>query len=84
MSETIDSNPEEWGASEACYGLLFLLTGVLTGWFFVGLVTSEFWPLVLVAGWGWLMAPLLVILGANALWESARAALRRIGDWWAQ
>lgn len=84
MNGRTDRSEEEWSVSDAGYGLLFLVLGSLIGVLFVILVTSEFWPLVLVAGWGWLMSPLLVILGANALWESARAASRRIGGWWVQ
>ena len=80
MSETNHEKVEEWDSSDLCYGLLFLVSGVLIGALFVSLLTSEYWPLILVGGWGWLMCPLLIILGVTALWESARALWRRLGE----
>lgn len=60
-----------WTRRDARLGALFLLTGLLvTAYAFTAMQNGA--P-VMLWGTGWLLGPLMLLLGGNALWRSLRS-----------
>jgi len=64
--------PNEWTPRDALLGSVFLVVGLLI----LACVVLAIWsglPWYLL-GFGWLVGPVFVLLGTNALYQSARSA----------
>lgn len=72
---------DEWAPGDLGIGALFLSLGVAYAWVFVQLLDFES-PLagallIVLGGAGWLVIPLMIFLGGNAIYQSLAALVRR-------
>ena len=83
VSEIAETNENHLSRDDASgwedlgYGLLFLLIGVLEVMFFIGLCRNGLWSLILLVGFAWMTAPLMLVMG----WVGLSNAVNSFRSW---
>ena len=81
QAQRMEPTSDDWAPGDLGIGMLFLSLGVSYAWVFVQLLDFEA-PLVgvlliVLGGAGWLVIPLMIFLGGNAIYQSLAALVRR-------